>query len=78
MGIEDEGNLKGPTVFLQNLLLNLANIINNDISSNKYSKHDKAATVRPIFKKDDRTNIKKLSPSKSFKYFFENIGTISA
>ena len=29
----------------------LANIRNNDISSNKYSKHDKAATVRPIFKK---------------------------
>ena len=29
----------------------LANIINNDISSNKYSKHAKTATVRPIFKK---------------------------
>ena len=29
----------------------LANIRNNDISSNKYSKHDKAATVRSIFKK---------------------------
>ena len=30
----------------------LANIINNDISLNKYSKHAKTATVRPIFKKD--------------------------
>ena len=29
----------------------LANRINNDISSNKYSKHVKTATVRPIFKK---------------------------
>ena len=36
----------------------LANIINNDISLNKYSKHAKTATVRPIFKKDDRTKIK--------------------
>ena len=36
----------------------LANIINNDISSKKYSKHAKLATVRPILKKDDRTNIK--------------------
>ena len=29
----------------------LANIINNDLSLNKYSKHAKTATVRPIFKK---------------------------
>ena len=36
----------------------LGNIINNDISLNKYSKHAKTATVRPIFKKDDRTKIK--------------------
>ena len=40
----------------------LANIINNDISLNKYSKHAKTATVRPIFKKDDRTNIKNYRP----------------
>ena len=40
----------------------LANIINNDISSNKYSKHTKTATVRPIFKKDYRTNIKTYRP----------------
>ena len=69
MGIEDEGNLKGPTVFLQNLLLNLANIINNDVSSNKYSKHDKATTVRPIFKKDDRTNIKNYRPASLLNIF---------
>ena len=40
----------------------LANIINNDLSLNKYSKHAKTATVRPIFKKDDRTNIKNYRP----------------
>ena len=40
----------------------LANIINNDISSNKYSKHAKAVTVRSIFKKYDRTNIKSYRP----------------
>ena len=55
----------------------LANIINNDISLNEYSKHAKTATVRPNFKKDNRTNTKKLLPCKSFKYFFENIRTIS-
>ena len=40
----------------------LANIINNDISSNKYSKHAKTATVRTIFKKDDRANTKNYRP----------------
>ena len=40
----------------------LANIINNDISLNKYSKHAKTATVRPISKKDDRTKIKNYRP----------------
>ena len=40
----------------------LANIINNDISLNKYSKHVKTAIVRPIFKKDDRTKIKNYCP----------------
>ena len=40
----------------------LANMINNDISSNKYSKHAKTVTVRPIFKKHDRTNIKSYRP----------------
>ena len=36
----------------------LANFFNNDISNNNYSEHAKTATVRPIFKKDDRTKIK--------------------
>ena len=36
----------------------LANIINNNISLNKYSNHAKTARVRPIFKKDDRTKMK--------------------
>ena len=40
----------------------LANIINNDISLNKYFKHAKTATVRLIFKKDDRTKIKNYRP----------------
>ena len=40
----------------------LANIINNDISSNKYPKHAKTETVKFIFKKDDRTNIKNYRP----------------
>ena len=40
----------------------LANIFNNDISSKKYSEHAKIATIRPIFKKDDRTNIKDYRP----------------
>ena len=40
----------------------LANITNNVISSNKYSKHAKTETVRLIFKKDDRTNIKNYRP----------------
>ena len=51
----------------------LANIINNDVSLNIYSKHAKTATGRPIFKKDDS-----LLRCKSFEYFFENIQTISA
>ena len=37
---------------------NLANIINNDISLNKYSKDAKTTTVRPIFETDDGTKIK--------------------
>ena len=39
-----------------------ANIINSDISLNKYYKHAKPATVRPIFKKDDRAKIKNYCP----------------
>ena len=45
-----------------------ANIANNDISLNKYSKRAKTTTVRPIFKKMNKN--KKLSPSKSLNLFF--------
>ena len=45
-----------------------ANIANNDISLNKYSKRAKTTTVRPIFKKMNKN--KKLSPSKSLNIFF--------
>ena len=55
----------------------LANIINNDISLNKYSKHAKTTTVRPNFKKDNITNIKNYRPVSLFKYFLENIRMIS-
>ena len=40
----------------------LANVINNDISLNKYFEQAKTATVRPIFKKDDKTKIKNYRP----------------
>ena len=36
----------------------IANIINKDISNNKFSENGKTATVRPIFKKGDRTEMK--------------------
>ena len=51
----------------------LANI-NNDISSNQYFKHAKTATVRPIFKKDDRTiikNYRSVSPLNIFSKIYE-------
>ena len=35
----------------------LSNIIACNISKNKYSEHAETATVRPIFKKDDRSKI---------------------
>ena len=40
----------------------LSNIISCDISKNKYFEHAKTATVRPIFKKDDRTKVKNYRP----------------
>ena len=49
----------------------LANIINNDISLNKYSKHAKTATVRPIFRKDDRTKIKNYRPVNVLNIFWK-------
>ena len=56
----------------------LADIINNDISLNKYCKHAKTATVRPIFKKHDRTNIKNYCPVSLLNIFSKNMRTISA
>ena len=50
----------------------LANIINNDLSRNSFSNSAKVASVSPIFKKDDRTNIK-LYSSKPFKLLFKNL-----
>ena len=38
----------------------ITNIINNDLLRNSLSRYSKVASVRPIFKKDDITNIKKL------------------
>ena len=40
----------------------LSNIIASDISDNNYSEQSKTATVRPIFKKDDRTIVKNYRP----------------
>ena len=40
----------------------IADIINKDISNNKFSENAKTATVRPIFKKADRTEIKNYRP----------------
>ena len=40
----------------------IANIINKDISNNKLSENAKTATIRPIFKKGDRTKIKNYRP----------------
>ena len=39
-----------------------ANIINEDISNNKFSENAKTATVTPIFKKGDKTEIKNYRP----------------
>ena len=40
----------------------IVNIINKDISNNKFSENAKTATLRPIFKKGDRTKIKNYRP----------------
>ena len=40
----------------------IADIINKDISNNKFSENAKTATVRPIFEKEDRTEIKNYRP----------------
>ena len=38
----------------------LSNIINNDLPNNAFSDYAKLASVRSIYKKDDRNEIKKL------------------
>ena len=40
----------------------IANITNNDISNTTFFENAKTATVRPIFKKGDRTEIKNYKP----------------
>ena len=40
----------------------LANIINNDITKNSFSKKEKVASVKPIFKKNDREKIENCRP----------------
>ena len=40
----------------------LTNIINNDLSNNAFSDSAKLASVRPIYKKDDRNEIKTYRP----------------
>ena len=40
----------------------LTNIINNDLSNNAFSDSAKLTSVRPIYKKDDRNEIKNHRP----------------
>ena len=40
----------------------LINVTNNDLSINLFSNYAKVASVRPIFKKEDRANIKNYRP----------------
>ena len=60
---EPDGILAKFAQMLANVIdCHLSNIITCDISKNKYSEHAKTATVRPIFKKDDKTKIKNYQP----------------
>ena len=57
----------------------LANIINNDISLNTYSKHSKTTTVRPIFSKKIIKQKPKTVALQVFQiFFFEIVRTIFA
>ena len=53
---------KGPDGISAKFVKISADIINEDISNNKFSENAKTATVRPIFKKGDRTDIKSCRP----------------
>ena len=44
----------------------IANIINKDISNNKFYENAKTATVRPIFRNRDKTEIKNYKPVNLF------------
>ena len=44
----------------------IANIINKDISNNKFYENAKTATVRPIFRNRDKTEIKNYKPVSLF------------
>ena len=46
--------------------------INNDLSRNSFSNPTNVASVRPIFKKDDRTNIKNYRPVSFLNCFSKN------
>ena len=47
----------------------LYNITNNDIFQNWFSENAKSPSVRPIFKKDDRTKIKTIDQKVSLIHF---------
>ena len=49
----------------------LTNIINNDLSNNAFSDSAKLASVRPIYKKDDRNEIKNYRPASILNSFFQ-------
>ena len=52
----------------------IANIMNKDISNNKFSENAKTVTVRPIFKKGDRAEIKSYRPVSLLNIFTKNYG----
>ena len=49
----------------------LTNIINNDLSNNAFSDSARLASVRPIYKKDDRNEIKNYRPASILNSFFQ-------
>ena len=51
----------------------LTNIINNDLSNNAFSDSARLASVRPIYKKDDRNEIKNYRSASILNSFFKNI-----
>ena len=53
----------------------LANIINNDLIRNLFSDSSKIASVTPIFKKGERTEIGNYRPVNIFKLFFQKLLT---